>query len=372
MFKVAEINGEVHVVKYISPDENYGVTNLVEIDILSRLEHPNIIHAVNVIKIDKKIAMALPLINFKLDRAILTYSTEEKLKLIFQLIHGLEFIHDNNISHLGISKFNIGLKDDHPYFINCESCILSDENKSTDVYDFGKLCLEILGNKDLKEENLFKFVHKEYRSTCISFVTWILQEKPTSKEILNHEIFNKVRVDIKIGTINCAIDCEYSPDHRDIIKLIVHWCRELFPEKDVKLLFLAVDLFNRTVSNYNDTAALDRMALGASCLLISSKIFGEKITIIDELKVVNILVQGITKQMIIGKELEIIDFSEGVLNISLLYNCCNNGDEIKICFDEIIMNKDAKLYANLDVKEWIKMINVTNPTCSKEIKIKDL
>lgn len=368
MLKITEINGESYLVKYLSSD------NLIEIDVLSRLNHPHIIHSIETMKRQDKVITLLPLVNFTLDRAIATYSTEKKLLLLFQLLHALEFIHSNNLAHTSVNKKNIGMKDKHPYFINLDSCVLDKTRQSLDVQDFGKLFLEVLNgsNAELTNQDLFRFVNKEYKTNCLEFVNWIVKESPSSKEVINHKIFDKVRKELIGEVISSPINSDYASDHRDIIKLTVHWCKELFPEKDVELLFLAIDLFNRSASFYKDKPSLERMALGTTCLLMAGKMFGEKLSVTDELKIVNILVSGINEEMITNKELEVIDLLGGILNVSELYKNCNNSEEVKTTFREIVMNKDSTLYAKINVEEWMRMMSVENSSSSKEIKIRDL
>lgn len=368
MLKITQINGESYLIKYFSS------VNLVEIDALSRLNHPHIIHSIETIKSNDKVIVLLPLANFTLDHAIATYSTEKKLLLIYRLLHALEFIHRNNLSHTNVTKKNIGMKDNHPYFINLESCILDKTKQDLDIKDFGKLFSEILNGSSVEstEQNLFRFVNKEYKANCFEFINWIMKESPTTKEVLDHKIFDKVRTEILAGEISSTINSDYAEDQRDIIKLIVYWCRELFSEKDVELLFLAVDLFNRSASTYKDKLSLERMALGATCLFMASKMFGENLLVADKLKTINTLVPEINQEMILKKELEVIDLLGGVLNVSKLYKSCNNSEEIKTTFREIVMNKDSSLYAKLNLEEWKKMMNIETTSSSKEIKIKDL
>ena len=348
MFKITEIDGESCLIKYVSHDK----LNLKEIDLLCRIKHPNIIHSLGVMKVDQSIAIILPLANFKSDKIISGYCTEQRSGVLYRLIHGLDFLSKNGFGEIKLTKQSVCFKDDHVYF--------TVDNTEGDLKTF---LLDILSTS---VEDPFKYVKKEYKDLCCDFIS---SETLSYTEILNHKLFDKVRRDINCSVITPVIDSDYSQDHRDVLKLIVHWCRESFQDSTVKLLFVAVDLFNRTASNYKEKPPLERMALGVACLSIASELLGEKK---DLLSTVNVLVPGITEQMIDNKRLEVIEITDGVLNNSSLYDSCENGDELKISFNEIIMNKDTKLYSTLDTKEWISIISVKEPQHPKEIKVRDL
>jgi serine/threonine protein kinase len=91
----------------------------VELDILNRLSHPNIIHATNFYFLkDSSLAFKLPLADMDIKKYSKTSSSsyQNQLKLMSDLIAGLYFLHDNNILHLDIKHNNILIYDSmtHP------------------------------------------------------------------------------------------------------------------------------------------------------------------------------------------------------------------------------------------------------------------
>ena len=367
MFKIADVNGESCLITCINADPNYGITNLVELDLLSRLNHPNLLHSLDMVKTNSRISSIVPLPNLLLESVISSYSTEEKLSVCYQLCHAVDFLNNNQVVMQQISLKEVALKNGIPYFTSLQNCIFGN-NQNTII--LGKLFIEIFELKNYKEEESYKFIGKQYRIELKQFINSIFDSQITIKEILSNKIFDKVRTEITSSVVEYFADDDYSEDHRDIIKLIVHWSKQMFSESSVELLFLSVDLFNRSASEYKHKQTLDRMSLGACCVFMASKLLGENPIVSEFVKKLNELVPGITQEILLEKELEIIEINSGVLLISKLYKVCNNADELRISFDEIVMSKNVKLYSNLDTEEWSKIIK-TDCENPKNLKLKE-
>jgi serine/threonine protein kinase len=130
VYEVGDLESNVFAFKYILPDIYYnedGLRDLIEYDILTRINHPYVIHAHKILtkyecQIDG-LAIVLPLADRTLSDIItdIRATTDDKLPIFYKLASALDFMHDNRILHLDIKATNIvlqGLQDNHPLFID--------------------------------------------------------------------------------------------------------------------------------------------------------------------------------------------------------------------------------------------------------------
>lgn len=425
VYQVKNFKGEIFAFKYITPifsPEKYGLDSLIEIDISSRLSHPNIIHSIATItEYDcdiNGIAVILPLA----DRSLYDYSkdplqtTEMKLPIFYKLAKALEFMHQNGILYLDIKEDNVVLQGNEPYFIDFglslevgntaegtynrskRGTILHRPpeilnggriyNAAVDIWSFGIMILDVLIGKYFAVVKDFKLltdddvyplvtdlfstpdyiikllngVRNEYKDELIDLLVNMLQIDPskrlTATQIVNHPIFNNFREDIHGILIDPPISFDYSADHRNVIKLIITWERSFFGEYDVESLFLSIDLYNRVANFYKDKTPDDRMNVAAACIWISNKIILDHYTSLDNYVSMLIgIAPSIEGKDILQKEIEIVHFLSGILNVSNLYKICRSVSELKFTFDEIIIVNDSTLYARVDVPEWSIVLN---------------
>lgn len=429
VYEVESLQGDLFAFKYILPDvsyKSYGLDSLNEIDILSRINHPYIIHAATIItafncKIDG-LAIILPLADRTLYDIIYdhTYTTENKLPILYKLATALEFMHRARILHLDIKSSNVVLQENVPYFIDFGLSMVVDDaatgkydhstrvtidhrapeilaggriyNAAVDVWAFGIMMLYVISGRRIFDTNfsnitdgqfynvvidtfkthdilekLLVGVSLKYKALCIDFFTNVLQINPsdrlTAKEICDHPLFGEFKSQVDGTLIVPPINNNYTSDQRDILKLMIHWARILYKESRVEMLFLAVDLFNRIANFYKDRTALDRMSLSATCLWMAAKLTNEKLIPINKYTEELIkMVPGITSDSILKDEIEIVHLSSGILNVSNLYASCANGDELKLSFNLIILDRDSTLYSLVDIEKWVEMMKNTIQT----------
>jgi serine/threonine protein kinase len=121
-----------------SKDRTYstvGVCEPQEIDVLSRLQHPNLLHAIDVLTPDQcpyipedAVVLVLPIASNNLDEYLgkaLTF--RQRLFLAHQVISGLHYLHSQNIIHRDISDGNVLIMDDR--------AVLSDFGVSKYLFD---------------------------------------------------------------------------------------------------------------------------------------------------------------------------------------------------------------------------------------------
>jgi len=442
VYEVGDALGDLFAFKYILPDKSYeifGLDSLNEIDILSRVNHPYIIHAAKILtshncKIDG-LAIVLPLADrtiFDIIRDPLM-TTESKLPILYNLATALDFLHNSGILHLDIKSSNAVLQENHPYLIDFGLSMIVDDvvtgkynhsvrvtidhrapeilaggriyNGAVDVWAFGIMMLYVLSGRGIyyvdfatikdKEfhdivvatfsnpknlENLLIGIRPKYKDLCLDFFSKVLRIDPlqrlTSHEICQHPLFDEFRHPVTANLIVPNIPYDYAPDHRDILKLLIHWAKSLYNNSRAELLFLAIDLFNRMASFYKNRESIDRMALAATCLWIASKLTDDKLyPLTIYIPQLNKLVPNIKSDDILKHEIEIIHLLSGILNVSSLYRACSNGDELRLSFSYVILDKDSTLYARVDIPRWIKIMKDMIPTptyTNKDITITQL
>lgn len=431
VYEVGDAHGDLFAFKYILPDDSYqtfGLDSLNEVDILSRVQHPYIIHAAKIItsrncQIDG-MAIVLPLADRTLYDIIKDplMTTENKLPLVYKLATALEFMHRSRILHLDIKSTNVVLQGDIPYFIDFGLSMVVDNttngkhdrstrvtidhrapeilaggriyNAAVDIWAFGIMLLYILSGRGVFNVDfntitpeafryvvvnmftnptqtlhpLLSGVRLEYRDLCVDLLSKILQLNPsmrfTASQIRDHPLFDGVREVVDGQLENPPIYHNYSADHRDILKLMIHWGKTLYSTSRAELLFLAVDLFNRMGSFYKDREAINRMSLAATCLWIAAKLTNSiqiplDIYVPELIKMVPYLIP----EMILNDEIEITHSLSGILNVSNLYVACSTGDELIFTFTHVILNRDSTLYARTDIPRWIQTMKgyILNP-----------
>ncbi len=444
VYEVGDSNGHLYAFKYILPDQYYleiGLDSLNEIDILTRVNHPHIIHAAQILTrnncaIDGT-GIVLPLADKTLYDVTLNplITTHMKLPIIYELSTALEFMHRSHILHLDIKNTNVVLQDNTPYFIDFGLSMIVDNtqigksdpllrvtidhrppeilsgsriyNAAVDIWSFGIMLLQLLTGRGIFNLNInfdaitdaqfyqivlntfsnpylipnaLSGIDPRYKYQCIDLLTNILQIDPTrrltAQQICDHPLFNSVRQPIDGFLTVPPILSDYNSDHRDIIKLILHWARNLYGNERAELLFLTVDLFNRVASYYKNHTAIDRMTLAATCLWMASKLTNSRQILLSKyITDITQMVPGITVDMILGHEISVIYYSSGILNVSQLYQFCENGDELKLSYNEIIINRDSTLYARVDIPNWIitmKRYIPQNSDLTKNITINQL
>jgi serine/threonine protein kinase len=339
VYEVGDVRGDLFAFKYLVPDKTYqqsGLDSLNEIDVLSRVHHPYIIHAARVITafncdIDG-LAIILPLAERTLHDIMtdVAMTTERKLPLLYKLATALRFLHASHILHLDIKTTNVVLQGDTPYLIDFGLSMIVDNvtvgkydhnlrvtidhrapeivnggriyNAAVDIWAFGIMMMYTLTGRRIYNIDFNtvvtpaqmsaaitdKFtnaqtiptalagIRDQYRGPAIDLLSRILQVdptlRPTAREICDHPLFDDFRQEVN-GTLDTPnIAYDYANDHREILKVMLNWARILYPQSRAELLFLAVDLFNRVDSFYKDREVADRDNLAAASLWVAAKL----------------------------------------------------------------------------------------------------
>jgi serine/threonine protein kinase len=192
VYKV-NIDGTLYAIKIIPNDLKEGVKTLREIDIMSKLKHPNLVPAVQIITSlndTSNIGIVMPLAdndlyqqmtiqyNYKYKKTTTgnLLNTRQLLKILYDVSKGLKYIHDNGYIHLDLKPNNILLNNNNASITDFGLALTLDGDikqfpleavtithrppeilaggriysKSTDIWSLGMIFMEILsGGKNI-------------------------------------------------------------------------------------------------------------------------------------------------------------------------------------------------------------------------------
>lgn len=378
------------------PSEEYGIKNPLEIDILCRLSHENIISAIDILDNNKikncknKVVLVVPICEYSLKDAIIggnLGTTEKKIPIIYQMISALDFLHHNGIVHNNITTSSF-------YF--CNNKILLGEFKNSkvieEIYECGNGVCELKSKKaknyfreDIKDlakvlyylitEKEFKNFHNDdFSGICEKYCDGVrtlihkmLFDKITTKEILACEIFqNCPEIKGEYNRYNYEDNYDVTI-HRDLIKGIVYIFQNLFPDSSMKAMFAAIDLYKRTDASFIGENL--KVINAYTCLYLANKILGKDFENDPNMEIDKFLDKidenfsyKYEKDDLINQEIDIIKVSKGCLLDLCLFTACENFEHVYETFHTIVMDKDdATLYKNIDVKDWIEKLREEYP-----------
>lgn len=113
-------NKQEYALKIRRDHENqpiHGSCNLVEIDILCRHHHPALLHAEKIVPTDNGLGILMPVVHTDLSQLINEeiinkqsfLNTTDKIRLCFEMICGVHFLHRNGYCHFDLKPSNIVL-----------------------------------------------------------------------------------------------------------------------------------------------------------------------------------------------------------------------------------------------------------------------
>lgn len=354
MYKILDIDGTTCLLKQDRSDEMYGFKNLAELNLLCSFEHPNILGAKELFVKDATVVSVLPLATLGLDSMIQKYSSEERLKVLFRVADALRYLVKNDIF---LSKLTLAFKGNSVYVVSLKEQNGNWESLSNSYKD---LFLKIMSDPRCPSSEPFKYVNKLYKELCGNF---FVSSFASPEEVVSHPVFDAVREIVPSGKKVVPIQ-EPSLEHRDILKLILFWTKELCPHLDVKVLFLSLDLFSKVTPLF--TTSLERMSGAVTCIWLSAKLQSYSLTAEQVTSVCSRLVPGITVKMLLENELKILDFLQGVLDSCVLYDKAQTLEDLKFVLSEVFLNKDMNTYKNFQIEHF-----KSQQGSSKHVLVKD-
>ena len=110
-----EKEGKRFALKVIENSSKEGIKSLRELDIMGRLEHPNLMNAELIVSEydDDKKQCRVGILMEKAERDMhdamydKNFTIESRLEVLFSITQGLEFLHDSGYLHLDLKPLNI-------------------------------------------------------------------------------------------------------------------------------------------------------------------------------------------------------------------------------------------------------------------------
>jgi serine/threonine protein kinase len=99
-------------IKIISTGKDEGIKSLLEIDVMGKLIHPNLVRLRGVlvgIDLIVKVGLVMDLASTDLQRLMIDpmLTTKERIKILHDVGKGLKFLHDSNYIHLDLKPMNV-------------------------------------------------------------------------------------------------------------------------------------------------------------------------------------------------------------------------------------------------------------------------
>ena len=397
------------VYKPVTINPQFGITNLTEIDALSRLSHPNIIHADAILtpytSQQSGVNIVLPVTYRTLHTLLSDHSltTGDKLPYLHQIACALSYLHQQDILHLDVKALNISIvangTDNNAVLCNMASCahspFITDKvrvtldhrapellgmgpytyTKAVDVWSYGIMFIYMITglpiypvdfstitieefhqvvtsmfNDNTVMEKLLYGIDSMWQKQCIDLCQRMLAVDSTKRcsfdDIIRHELFTGLPVPTG-NIIKSPYITEYSEYHRDIIKLMVNFCITIFEAEHVQGLLIVLDLYKRCSPYYKTKDAAASFILGITCIYLASKYCNYRSYSIEEfIKLVETDGFKVNVENIISTEIAILHMTNGIIGQSL-FDICRSAGCITYLVDNVLVSRDNTLYSTI-------------------------
>lgn len=106
------VGGSLKAIKIISNMKKNGIKSLRELDVMSKLVHPNLIRAEGIlvgIDLVVTVGIIMPLATTDLQRLLRepNFTTTQRLKILFDILNGVKYLHDSGYLHLDLKPMNV-------------------------------------------------------------------------------------------------------------------------------------------------------------------------------------------------------------------------------------------------------------------------
>ena len=245
--------GHLHALKTFSFDPNIGVTNLNEIDILTRFRHPSLLGFSHLVQLDVDCwGLILPIGRWTLDNIIdkeYLWTKQDRINLLWQLSHGLAFLHQHHINHNNLTLSEIIIRKnerDHLEAIIADFSEVSYWTKrgtKNDLRRLGIIFLQIITRqKDLDENRLFD------ENRCLPYLQSLVKDADVIG--LVDLIFLMLDSESPL-TSQEVVTSSFFKHHQDVVNPLTGVDLEKHPEKKINYSLLArLDAFHSERNDY--------------------------------------------------------------------------------------------------------------------------
>ena len=361
------VNGQDVAVKFIKNNEN-GIRELGEVNLLKKFEHPNILKRLDTLFIlPTEIGIILPLATTDLYKAIkIGVSVDTKERWVYELLSGMNFIHKNGYYHCDIKPANVLIINDiaviaDPGFMGlqilkstiCQSLAspqllykrsdISDKrkmsnpiyrkpftNSQSDLWALGETIYYVANGEypiandvDKMNKYITTNVLPEERVAFNSVIKTLMNPDPEELSInltvlLGEEPFNGTYADYICGTINNNIANKnpviFTPLLKKQFSILFSLLIEICERRSLSqiVLYNTIDMFYRVFILIKGQVEYNIFI--CACLSISCKIYGNDIEISNTPYVTG---NKSTREKILATEKIIVEFLEGILDRDL-------------------------------------------------------
>lgn len=376
-YQISTINsyGLIHssnrlsVFKYM-PKESM-INNIIEIDILARLRHPNLCYTTDIIShINYDISGLLTILPISTFTVFSICEREEytfngRLRHFFQLLNAIKFLHDNNTTHNNIKLENMVITGEMKSINNSDILVVGLDdcmhkgNIHSDYEKLGIVLIQLMtGGQHNKK---WKFVPENQINNIVVLLN-IIMTTSNINTIIKHSLFGGEKLIDGYMTNIPDIPDTINPNAREIMKYISIIHKESFPDCKVEVLFLAYDIAYRSGNVLGDNIAL----IAGTCSWIAYRLVeNQNITADSWIKAINksFAISILIETMIIAEKAIISELS-GCLYRSYIYAHAIDIGQLTKVYAQIIL--DPSVYYIIDYKKWYSQNPPTN-TAPKEL-----
>ncbi len=410
-------NGSRKAIKVISSKSYEGIKSPTEVDIMTRLKHPNIIRAEGImVGINDRVTMGLIMGLASGDLYHMMTQTSfgltNRIKTLFDITNGLDFMHKNNFLHLDLKPMNVlifekpltakltdfglaQIMENGSYTTHRAELVtithrppevipgydIYTYTRATDVWSLGIIFLQVLSyGKRIFTDNRTKAVlrtRKKYffpnslrhtlntflvdlpksvKSDAIELITGMLAFNPANRlsasDILKSPIFKNMK--LSDGTViynrpNRPLQC--NPIYYHGFDLMFRSATQL--NIKTATFFLAADIYQRSLSySYKLTGDMDKDWPNVATQSQTSLFMAVKM-LEPNPPDINLLVKlahnAITYNDIVKAEAALIQLFNGMLYYPNLFSESNGRIRLNFAFDLL---RNCHIYYRIDLEEW--------------------
>lgn len=351
-----------------------GIYVLKEIDTLSRIDHPNIISLIDLFFTETDSNYVMPIADTTLLKFIKNTNFETRLRLAYELLSAMRFLHINGIHHCDIKPDNVlifngkvlladlSLVTELEYstcqtqsMLPPESLDSQTSNQVTEMWALGLMLLFIFGTKGtyyltdfIPLRDIDYFLSKENvdsraRPLLRRMLSLDIEKRFLSiGEIFEQPLFKDKQYDNPVtGSIIEDEIMQYKFDSN--YDKVVNWLCDMaaYYFLNIRTLISSIDLFYR-ISTLLDIDHKSLQSYGLTCLWIASKLYeisGLDLKDLEE-------VPNFKTEELLSIEIKIVSTLNGILGITTLYDLAFSLDSVVKC---IILMRNGRLY--LEEKE---------------------
>lgn len=430
VYKV-EKNGKFYALKIIENDvKNEGIKSLRELDIMGKLSHPNLTDSKMVVaeyQKESKIGILMDKADRDLYKAMYDkkFSTEERLKVLFQVTQGLDFLHDSGYLHLDLKPLNIlmfpnnvakitdfGLslileEKDKYYPVKLTTVdhrainIIKGSRKYTkadDIWSLGLIFMQVLSNgrylfskfkkNDFTSENVRKVyeeklnsevikdtmnyylsnLKKPLRKKVVDIISRMLIFDPdfraSSKEVLS--FFKKIKLNkeekgIKINPPIVKPDCQVV--NYEGFDILVRLSSRI--PISLETFFLAADIYQRALSlrrHSDDSNQNNTYVIYTAVLALYMAVKMIETFFADTEKMISLSGNLFTSDKLIEGETVLVNEWKGIIYPENLFTFSSTLIRFNLAFDVL---RNCFIYRKIDLKKW-KEYNDTEEIIDKK------